>query len=76
MDPIFIQINEHTIINESTIRWIKQMNECMYICSKSDGCIIHLDTHSVCKNIKPILYNKLKNRFSEKESEYIKFRLS
>ena len=72
---IFIQVNEHTIINESTIRWIKQMNECMYICTKSEGCITYLDTHSVCKNIKPILYNKLKQKFTEKETEFIRFRL-
>jgi hypothetical protein len=45
----FIKADNNTIINLNAIRWIKKMDECLAVCSKSDGCVINSDTHKICK---------------------------
>ena len=44
----FIKVDNNTIINIKTIRWIKKMDECLVVCTKIDGCSIR-DTHKICK---------------------------
>ena len=45
----FIKVDDNTVINKNTIRWIKKMDECLAVCVKSDGCIIDKNTHKICK---------------------------
>ena len=46
----FIKVDNNTIVNINAIRWIKKMDDCLAVCSKSDGCIINnRDTHKICK---------------------------
>jgi hypothetical protein len=60
----FIKTDEQRIINEKCIKWVKKMDECLYICTKSDGCAHPNEMHKLCKNINPDSYKKL-NRFFE-----------
>jgi hypothetical protein len=63
---IFIRTDENKIVNEKYIRWIKKMDECLEICSKSNGCIggkRGRDTHNVCKDITPSSFVKLMKYF-------------
>jgi len=37
----FVRLEKNIVLRESAIRWMKQMEECLYIFSKSDGCHIN-----------------------------------
>lgn len=59
----YIKTDENRILNETTIRWVKKMGECLEICNKSTGCsIINGGTHKICRLNNPDSYEKL-NRF-------------
>ena len=66
----FVRLEKNIVLRESAIRWMKQMEECIYICSKSNGC--HIDesfqntTHRVCKSTNPTSYNRLLRHFEDK----------
>jgi len=60
----FIKTDEERIINERCIRWVKKMDECLYICTKSPGCSYTIDMHKLCKVNNSDSYRKL-NRFFE-----------
>jgi len=62
---IFIRVDDNKVINEKCIKWIKKMDECLSVCTKSDGCYMS-DVHKVCKINNPDSYNKLNKYFSEK----------
>lgn len=62
----FIKADDNKVINEKYIKWIKKMDECLEICTKSTGCGLALttgDTHKICKLNNPDSYNKLNNLF-------------
>ena len=62
----FIRTDADKLLNEKSIRWIKQYNECIEVCMKSDGCFGNfIDTHKICKLSNPHSYNKLNNYFKE-----------
>jgi hypothetical protein len=52
-----------TIINEAYIRWVKKMNECLEVCTRTLGCDGNGDTHSICKSNNLESYNKLNKHF-------------
>ena len=58
----FIKTDENSIINESCIKWVKKMDECLYICTKSNGCLKH-NTHKICKINSLESYQKLNKYF-------------
>jgi hypothetical protein len=66
----FVRLEKNIVLRESAIRWMKQMEECIYICSKNNGC--HIDesfqntTHRVCKSTNPTSYNRLLRHFEDK----------
>lgn len=62
-NPLFIKADNNIIINMKCIRWVKKMDECLQICSKTDGCGIE-NTHKVCKINNGESYRRL-NRFFE-----------
>ena len=65
--PVFIKTDENKIINEKAIKWVKKMDECLYICTKFIGCSDNGDTHKLCKLNHPTSYHYLNKHFSETE---------
>lgn len=61
----FLKTDENEIINESCIRWVKKMNECLEVCIKSDGCTSY-NAFKVCKTNSLDSYEKL-NKYFDKE---------
>ena len=48
--PQYIKTDDNKIINEQAIKWVKKIDECLHICTKSMGCFDE-DTHKLCKII-------------------------
>ena len=62
----YIKTDDNKIINEKYIIWVKKMNECLEVCTKTTGCNIHDGgTHRICKLNSFDSYNKLNNHFYE-----------
>jgi hypothetical protein len=60
----YLKTDNNRIINEKHIRWVKKMNECLEVCTKSFGCSINDgSTHKICKINNPDSYNKLNKHF-------------
>jgi hypothetical protein len=34
----FIKTDDNKVINKACIKWVKKMNECLEVCTKSNGC--------------------------------------
>jgi hypothetical protein len=63
----FIPTDNNTFINEQCIKWVKKLDECLYICTKSTGCNDYT-THKICKLTMPNSYNMINKQFKyEKE---------
>jgi len=59
----YIKTDQNRIINETSIRWVKKMGECLEVCNKSTGCNVkNGGTHKICRFNNPDSYEKL-NRF-------------
>jgi hypothetical protein len=58
----FLKTDDNKIINENCIRWVKKINDCLEICTKSDGCESN-NTHKICKLTNFHSYNKLEQFF-------------
>ena len=62
--PSFIKADNDTLINEKCIRWIKKIDECLLVCSKSVGCVTNgSDCQKICNYNNPNSYNKLNKLF-------------
>jgi hypothetical protein len=47
---VFIKADNGKIINTKCIIWVKKMDECLRICTKSTGCSSSSSsTHKICK---------------------------
>jgi len=55
----FIKTGENKFINKNFIRWIKQVDDCYHICTKSNGCTGNGDTHTVCKKTFPTSFENI-----------------
>jgi len=60
---VYFKTDENKAINEKHIRWIKKINNCLEVCTKSNGCVVKKDTHSICKLYTPDSYDKLNKAF-------------
>jgi hypothetical protein len=62
---IYIKSDDNKIINEKCIIWVKKMDECLEVCTKSTGCSVRsgVDTHKICKLNNSDSYNKLNKYF-------------
>jgi hypothetical protein len=58
----YIKTDENIIINEKAIRWIRKIEDCLYVCSKHIGCNF-IDTIKICKVNNIDSYNKLNKHF-------------
>lgn len=54
----FVKTDDNFYINSMYIAWIKQMDECLEICAKTNGCGKR-DTHKICKINNPKNYDFL-----------------
>jgi hypothetical protein len=63
---VFIKADNDVVINEKCIKWVKKIEECLSVCTKSNGCTTneYRDTHKICKLTNPNSYNKLNNLFN------------
>lgn len=62
----YIKINNNMVINEQCIRWVQKIDECLYICTKPNGCDvfgIFKNTHKLCKKNNYDNYMKLNKYF-------------
>jgi hypothetical protein len=59
----YLKTDDNKIINETTIRWVKKMSDCLEVCTKSFGCSVGSDTHRICKLNNIESYNKLNKLF-------------
>jgi hypothetical protein len=62
--PVFLKTDNNKVINEKCIRWVKKMDECLEVCTKTDGCREGADTHRICKINNFHSYEKLNRLFS------------
>ena len=58
----FIKADDGVIINEKYIRWIKKIDECLYVCTNPKGCNLD-NTHKICKINSTYSYNKFDKYF-------------
>ena len=63
----YIKVDNDKLINEKCIRWIKKMDDCLSICTLSNGCYIG-NTHKICKSSNIDTYNKLNKHFDVKNT--------
>lgn len=64
----YLRTDNDTIINEKAIKWVQKINECLYVCTKSNGCdmIAYTNAHKISKLNCPKSYQKLNQHFEEK----------
>lgn len=56
----YVQAEGGKYINPNFIYWIKQIDECYNLCTKSTGCYDDTSgTHKICKSKNPTGYNKI-----------------
>ena len=60
---MYIKTDDNKVLNEKYIRWVKKMGDCMEVCTKSTGCVLKTDTHTICKLYNLDSYNKLDKLF-------------
>ena len=56
----YIKADGNKYVNPKFIHWIKQIDECYSVCTKSTGCYPD-DTHKICKLNNPTSYTKIKD---------------
>ena len=62
----FVKTDNNIIINEQHIIWVKKMNECLEVCTKSNGCGVYTgEIHKICKINNLHSYNKLNEHFKQ-----------
>lgn len=61
--PLFVRTDENIFLNVQYIRWVKTIDDCLYVCSKSSGC--NKDTpesiHKICKSVNSDNHAKIMN---------------
>ncbi len=64
LDPAkYIRTDNGTLIHERAILWMRRVEECIHLCSRTVGCSEHPvqgNTHRICKDFSPETYNRLK----------------
>ena len=65
----YIKADDNKVINANAILWIKKMDECLEVCSKTTGCELKKDTHRICKFHTLDSYNKLNALFDKSSFE-------
>ena len=45
----YLRAEDNKILNETYIRWVKKVGDCMEVCTKADGCYLYGNTSQICK---------------------------
>ena len=62
----YLRTDDNKIINERTIRWVKKIDDCLHVCTRSNGCSIESETtHKICRIYNENTYNKLNQHFEK-----------
>lgn len=61
----FLSIDDNILINERCVRWVKKMDECMYVCDKLYGCNDVNGTYKICKDTHPRNYEVWERKYNE-----------
>lgn len=62
----YLRTDDNKIINEKCIRWVKKMDDCLHVCTRSNGCSIENETtHKICRIYNEHSYNKLNQHFEK-----------
>jgi len=61
----YTRTDDNYAINEKHIRWVRKIDECLYICTKQTGCSLKFDTQQICKLNNPSSYDRLNKLFNE-----------
>ena len=69
----FLSIDDSILINERCVRWVKKMDECMYVCDKLYGCKDIYETYKICKETNPMNYEVWSQKFQERNFQERKF---
>lgn len=64
VNPSYIKVTNDKLINQQSITWIRRIEECMYICTRTDGCDLEKTSHKICKFDNPSGYNRVNRLFS------------
>ena len=60
----YLKADNNKIINERAIKWVKKIDECLILCTRSQGCSDKGDdTHRICKQNNYNSYMKLNKQF-------------
>lgn len=59
----YIRADDNKIINEKCITWIKKMDECLAVCTRTTGCALD-NTHKICKLNNSDSYNRINELFT------------
>ena len=62
-NPVYIKADNNKIINEKCIIWVQKIDDCLEVCTKSNGCVVKDNTNKICKINNPDSYNKLNKHF-------------
>ena len=57
---VHLKTDDNKVINIKSITWVKKIDECLAVCTKSDG-----ETHKICKSINIDSFTKLNKYFEE-----------
>ena len=60
----YIKADDSTLINETSIQWVKKIEECLYVCVKKNGCDLK-NTRQICKSNNPDSYSKFNQHFQK-----------
>jgi hypothetical protein len=61
----YIKVDDNKLINEKAIKWIKKIDDCLEICTRSIGCDTNTykNSHKLCKIYNPDSYKKMNKYF-------------
>lgn len=59
----YLKTDDNKILNVKHIRWVKKIDDCLEICTKSDGCAVRKNTNRICKLNNVDSYNILNKYF-------------
>jgi len=62
----YLKTDDSKVINMKCITWVKKMDECLAVCTKTVGCSLERgSTHKICKINNNESYQKLNKYFEE-----------
>lgn len=64
--PLFLKTDDNTCVNENAIYWMRKLDKCIYVCTRSVGCGYHPiqgHTHKICEDVSTESFRHLLTQF-------------